>query len=171
MATTILSQKTTAKIGQGLRGLVKSLLNSRKTKKTETSTSDVKMETKEASAPKKSHVPHRAKRKTSKAKKQAAKLQSESPQEKEQVQNQNQDQDLTPNPAHQPGHRKLNLKKEFAESTGEKTVTQKSALDRNSRADQVFRTTEPHRRIKSAMRSSQSRGRSGKTNSAKPRSH
>ncbi|MEZ0392932.1 MAG: hypothetical protein ACAH59_12000 [Pseudobdellovibrionaceae bacterium] len=47
--------------------------------------------------------------------------------------------------AHSPGHRKLNVRGEFQEPTGEKTQTQESAKDRMAPADQVHRVTSQDR--------------------------
>lgn len=51
-------------------------------------------------------------------------------------------------PAHQPGHRKMNLESEFSEKTGTKSKPQNSkALNFHSGSDKVKKTTSPHRRL------------------------
>lgn len=63
--------------------------------------------------------------------------------------------------AHSPGHRKMNLKNEFAESSGEKVQLQKSALDRFAPADKINRET-AQIRINGSIRSGGQRRRSSK---------
>lgn len=146
MATTATSHKSGAKKKFGIRSIVKTALKMKDAiiekvpgKKASSSSSSSKAKAKKATSPV------------------MEKVQASS----QVIPNENLD------PAHQPGHRKLNLKDQFQEATGEKTKTMKSAQNHASRGDLVSRTTSPKRRIQGAMRTSQSRGRSGKTNSAK----
>lgn len=44
-------------------------------------------------------------------------------------------------PAHSPGHRKLKVKDDFKDSSGEKKQSQKSALNRLTKADVINRST------------------------------
>lgn len=54
-------------------------------------------------------------------------------------------------PAHQDGHQRMNLKKEYTKSTGTKTHAKSlSALENVSRADTIRRNESPQRRIPSA---------------------
>ncbi len=51
-------------------------------------------------------------------------------------------------PAHMPGHRKMNIKEKFETPTGSKNQAQNaSALNNMSRADRVKRTSSTNRRI------------------------
>lgn len=50
-------------------------------------------------------------------------------------------------PAHSPGHRKMNIKDNFASTTGSKTQTQGSAAKHLARADKIKQTSATNRRI------------------------
>lgn len=68
--------------------------------------------------------------------------------------------DRDADPAHAPGHRKMDLKSEFDEATGDKHHVQHSALNQDSTAHRVYKNTSPHRRIQSPNNRASKAGRS-----------